>query len=184
MKKVKFITISIFAIALFASCSDDDVPEPVLPQEVITTLKLTLEPIGGGTDIVLEYRDLDADGPNPPVVDVSGNLVAGTSYNGAILLLNETVDPSENVTEEVDEEALEHQFFYTIGGDLDVATEYENFDADGNPLGTLLMLSAGEASSGTLTLTLRHEPNKPNTGLANAGGETDIEVTFNVAVVD
>jgi len=184
MKKVKFLTISIFAIALFASCSDDDVPETVLPQEVITTLRLTLEPIGGGTDIVLEYRDLDADGPNPPVVDVSGNLAAGTSYNGAILLLNETVDPPENVTEEVDEESLEHQFFYTLGGDLNVTTEYENFDTDGNPLGTELMLLAGEASSGTLTLTLRHEPNKPNSGLADAGGETDIEVTFDVAVVD
>ena len=46
------------------------------------------------------------------------------------------------------------------------------------------MLSTGEASSGTLTLTLRHEPNKPNSGLADAGGETDIEVTFDVAVVD
>ena len=184
MKKIKFLTISIFAIALFASCSDDDVPETVLPQEVITTLKLTLEPIGGGTDIVLEYRDLDADGPNPPVINVSGNLAAGSRYNGAILLLNETVDPPENVTEEVDEEALEHQFFYTLGGDLNVTTEYENFDVDGNPLGTELMLSAIEASSGTLTLTLRHEPNKPNTGLADAGGETDIEVTFDVAVVD
>jgi hypothetical protein len=184
MKKVKFLTISIFAIALFASCSDDDVPETVLPQEVITTLRLTLEPIGGGTDIVLEYLDLDADGPNPPVVIVSGNLAAGTSYNGTILLLNETVNPPENVTEEVDEENLEHQFFYTIGGDLNVTTEYENFDTDGNPLGTELMLSTGEASSGTLTLTLRHEPNKPNSGLADAGGETDIEVTFDVAVVD
>ena len=184
MKKVKFLTISIFAIALFASCSDDDVPETVLPQEVITTLRLTLEPIGGGTDIVLEYLDLDADGPNPPVVIVSGNLAAGTSYNGTILLLNETVNPPENVTEEVDGEALEHQFFYTLGGDLNVTTEYENFDTDGNPLGTELMLSTGEASSGTLTLTLRHEPNKPNSGLADAGGETDIEVTFDVAVVD
>ena len=184
MKKVKFLTISIFAIALFASCSDDDVPETVLPQEVITTLRLTLEPEGGGTDIVLEYLDLDADGPNPPVVIVSGNLAAGTSYNGTILLLNETVNPPENVTEEVDEENLEHQFFYTIGGDLNVTTEYENFDTDGNPLGTELMLSTGEASSGTLTLTLRHEPNKPNSGLADAGGETDIEVTFDVAVVD
>ena len=184
MKKAKFLIVSIFAIALFASCSDDDVPVAVLPQEVITTLRLTLETIGGGTDIVLEYLDLDADGPNPPVVIVSGNLAAGTSYNGTILLLNETVNPPENVTEEVDEENLEHQFFYTIGGDLNVTTEYENFDTDGNPLGTELMLSTGEASSGTLTLTLRHEPNKPNSGLADADGETDIEVTFDVAVVD
>lgn len=38
------------------------------------------------------------------------------------------------------------------------------------------------ASSGGLTFTLRHEPNKPNTGLENAGGETDIEVTFDIVV--
>jgi hypothetical protein len=37
-------------------------------------------------------------------------------------------------------------------------------------------------SSGTLTVTLRHEPTKPNTGLGDAGGETDIAATFNVTV--
>ena len=97
-------------------------------------------------------------------------------------MLNETESPAENVTEEIEEEDDEHQFFYTVGSGLDVATDYANFDGDGNPLGTLFVLNVGSASSGGLTFTLRHEPNKPNTGLENAGGSTDIEVTFDVTV--
>ena len=52
----------------------------------------------------------------------------------------------------------------------------------GNPVGLSFILSTSDASSGALTFTLRHEPNKPNSGLDNAGGETDIEITFNVTV--
>jgi len=183
MKNVKFLATAIFAAVLFVSCSnDDDTPEPVNEEEVITTLTLTLAPNGGGTPITLQTRDLDGDGPNAPVVTVSGNLATGVSYNGTIVLLNETVNPPENITKEVEAENLVHQFFYTIGSGLDVTTAYSNFDSEGNPLGTEFTLTAGAASSGTLTLTLRHEPTKPNTGLGDAGGETDIAATFNVTV--
>ncbi|MBT3871419.1 MAG: type 1 periplasmic binding fold superfamily protein [Flavobacteriaceae bacterium] len=182
MKKVKFLTISIFAIALFASCSDDDVPEPVNEEEVITTLTVTLD--SGSGSVVMQYQDLDGDGPDAGTVTVSGPLSANTSYDGSIVLLNETEDPAENVTEEIEEEDLDHQFFYTVGSGLDVTTEYTSFDSAGNELGLTFELNTAGASSGGLTFTLRHEPNKPNTGLADAGGETDIEVTFSVAVVD
>ena len=182
MKKVKFLTISIFAIALFASCSDDDVPEPVNEEEVITTLTVTLD--SGSGSVVMQYQDLDGDGPDAGTVTVSGTLKANTSYDGSIVLLNETEDPAENITEEIEEEDLDHQFFYTVGSGLDVTTEYTSFDSAGNELGLTFLLNTAGASSGGLTFTLRHEPNKPNTGLADAGGETDIEVTFDVAVVD
>ena len=182
MKKVKFLTISIFAIALFASCSDDDVPEPVNEEEVITTLTVTLD--SGSGSVVMQYQDLDGDGPDAGTVTVSGPLSANTSYDGSIVLLNETEDPAENVTEEIEEEDLDHQFFYTVGSGLDVTTEYTSFDSAGNELGLTFLLNTAGASSGGLTFTLRHEPNKPNTGLADAGGETDIEVTFDVAVVE
>ena len=182
MKKVKFLTISIFAIALFASCSDDDVPEPVNEEEVITTLTVTLD--SGSGSVVMQYQDLDGDGPDAGTVTVSGPLSANTSYDGSIVLLNETEDPAENITEEIEEEDLDHQFFYTVGSGLDVTTEYTSFDSAGNELGLTFLLNTAGASSGGLTFTLRHEPNKPNTGLADAGGETDIEVTFDVAVVD
>ncbi len=183
MKKVKFLSTAIFASLLVVSCSNnDDAPEPVNEEEVITTLTVTLSPNGGGTSITLQTRDLDGDGPNAPDVTVSGNLEAGVTYNGTLVLLNETVSPAENITEEVEDESVEHQFFFTAGAGLDVTTAYSNFDTDGNPLGTEFTVTAGTASSGTLTFTLRHEPTKPNTGLGDAGGETDIAATFSVTI--
>ncbi|TXD84513.1 type 1 periplasmic binding fold superfamily protein [Subsaximicrobium wynnwilliamsii] len=182
MRNLKFLATAIFATVLFVSCSnDDDTPEEVNEEEVITTLTVTLTPDGGGTPVTLQTRDLDGDGPDAPVI-TTGNLAAGVTYNGSIVLLNETETPAENITLEVEEEDDEHQFFYTIGGGLDVTTAYANFDGDGNPLGTQFTLTAGAVSSGTLTFTLRHEPMKPNTGLGDAGGETDIAASFNVMV--
>ncbi len=184
MNKLKFLTILFFTGLLFTACSNDDdsVPEIVNEDEVITTLIVSLSADGEAAPITLQTRDLDGDGPNPPVFTVSGNLAAGTTYNGTIAVLNETVSPPEDITEEVEEEADEHQFFYTVGSGLNVTTEYGNLDSDGNPLGTEFTLTTGEASSGTLTFTLRHEPKKPNTGLADAGGETDIAASFNVTI--
>ena len=185
---MKFLKYALLASTLiFASCSDDDdnTPDPVNEEEVITTLIVSLEMINGesGSDtVVMQYQDLDGDGPDAATVTVSGSLNANTVYDGSIVLLNETEMPAENITIEVEEEDDEHQFFYTVGSGLDVATEYANFDGDGNPLGTMFVLNVGSASSGGLTFTLRHEPNKPNTGLENAGGSTDIEVTFDVTV--
>ena len=184
MRKLIFLATVLFTTLLFVSCSkdDDSTPEPVNEDEVITTLTATLVPAGQGTTITLKSQDLDGDGPNAPVITVSGNLSAGVIYNGTIELLNEMESPAEDITEEVEEEDLDHQFFYTIGGGLDVTTSYENNDSEGNPLGTEFTLVAGAASSGALTFTLRHEPTKPNTGLDDAGGETDIAVTFNLTV--
>ena len=65
---------------------------------------------------------------------------------------------------------------------MDVTTSGENPDTEGNKLGTEFTLVAGAVSSGTLTFTLRHEPKKPNTGLEDAGGESDIIATFNIEV--
>lgn len=183
MKTVKFLSTTIFATALIFSCSSDDdsTPEPVLEEEVITTMTITLE-ADGQADVILQTQDLDGDGPDLPVVTVSGNLSSNTNYSGSITLLNETEDPAENMTEEIEEEDLAHQFFYSVGSGLDAQTDYNDADSEGNPLGLDFVLSTYSASSGSITFTLRHEPNKPNMGLEDAGGETDIEATFNVSI--
>ncbi len=185
MKILRLLSIFALSSLLFTACSDDDdTPDPVNEEEVITTMTITLSPQGGGTDITLQTQDLDGDGPNPPVVTVSGDLAANTTYDGSIVVLNETETPAEDITEEVEEEDDEHQFFYVIGGGLDATTAYGNFDGDGNPLGTEFTLTTGAASSGTIAITLRHEPKKPNDGtLADAGGETDITETFTVTIL-
>jgi len=182
MKKLYFLATVLFTI-LLASCSkDNETPEAVNEEELITTLKVTLVPVSEGNTIVLTTRDLDGDGPNEPVVTVSSNLTAGVAYNGTIELLDETKSPADNITEEVEEEADEHQFFYTIGSGLDVTATATNLDSEGNLLGTEFELTANTASSGSLTFTLRHEPTKPNDGLSSAGGETDIAATFSITV--
>ena len=184
---MKFFKYALLASTLiFASCSKDEpLPAPVNQEEVITTLTVMLEnsfDSGGSDTVVMQYQDLDGDGPDAATVTVSGPLSNNTAYDASIVLLNETEDPAENINEEIQEEDLDHQFFYTVGSGLDVTTEYNSFDSAGNPLGLDFYLVTAGASSGGLTFTLRHEPNKPNTGLENAGGETDIEVTFDVTV--
>ena len=183
MKNLKLLAAIFIFSTLLMSCSDDDddLP-PINEEELITTMTVTLVPNGGGTNVILKTVDLDGDGPNEPVITVSGPMTSGITYMGSIELLNESVDPAEDITEEVEEEAEEHQFFYTILGGLDATTEYENFDGDGNPLGTEFSLDAGDVSTGKLTFTLRHEPKKPNDGLVDAGGETDISATFDVTI--
>lgn len=182
MKINKFLPILLMLLVTVASCSKDDdpLPEAVNEEEVITTMEVTLT--SGASVITLKTQDLDGDGPNAPVVTVSGNLAAGTTYDGVMKFLNELESPAENITEEVEEEDLDHQVFFTVGSGLDVTTEYSNNDSAGNPLGTQFKLIAGSASSGNLTFTLVHEPTKPNTGLASAGGETDIDATFSITI--
>ncbi len=185
MKTFRISTLALITLvsSLFIACSsDDDTPIPVNEEEIITTLTLTLTPAAGGTAITLQTRDLDGDGPNAPVISISGDLAPMTTYNGTVVLLNETVTPADNITLEVIEEAEEHQFFYTTNASLDLTTSNFNLDANSNPLGTTFDLTTGAASTGTFTVTLRHEPTKPNTGLNDAGGETDISATFTVTI--
>ena len=168
---------------LFTACSDDYTPPAqVDEEEVITTLMVTLTSNTGQT-ITLNSQDLDGDGPNDPTISVSAPLSVATTYSGVIELFNETVSPAEPVHEEVAEESAEHQFFYTQGGNINVTTNYEDFDGNGNPLGLSFSLSTTSAGQGTMTFTLRHEPLKPNDGtLSGAGGETDLSVTFPITI--
>ena len=59
---------------------------------------------------------------------------------------------------------------------------YGDFDSNGNPVGTQFVLAPNAAGSGTITITLVHEPTKPNDGLDTAGGSIDIQTTFSVTV--
>lgn len=180
------VSILFLAALAFTACSDDDDPIPVNEEEVITTLTATLTPVGVGTTITLQTRDLDGEGPNAPVVTVSGPLAAGTTYNGNLELLNETETPAESINEEIEGEDDEHQFFFQASNSI-ATFDYLDFDGDDNPVGLEFTLTTGAAGTGSITITLRHEPNKDAAGVSegditNAGGETDITATFQVTV--
>jgi hypothetical protein len=183
MKNLKLIALLVIPVIFSTSCSNDDAP--VNEEEVITTVTTTL--VGGGQTITLTSRDLDGDGPNAPVVTISGNLVAGTTYTGSTRFLNELESPAEDITVEVEEEGADHQVFYQLPSTIGTVT-YTDTDTNGKPIGLNFTLVAGTSgSTGTLTVTLRHLPNKTASGVSggditNAGGNTDAAVNFSVAI--
>lgn len=185
MKSIKHVLVLASIIILAASCSDDD-PIAVNEEELITTVTVTLTSQNDGTEIVLNSVDLDGDGPDAPVVTVSGDLAANTIYTGATEVLNETENPAEDITEEVLEEGVDHQFFYTFSNGL-ASTAYTDSDDNGDPIGITFTLTTTDAGSESLTVSLIHEPNKSGSGvvdgsITNADGETDAEVTFALTI--
>lgn len=180
----KFLAIALISSLFFTACDKD---EPELPPEVelITTVTYTLVPLDGGATVTLNFVDLDGDGEMEPTI-MGGTLAANTTYIGSLDLLNELESPAESITEEVAEEDEDHQFFFssTVSG---LTISYGDQDADGNPIGLSNRLVTGGAASGSITVILRHEPDKSANGvsageIANAGGETDIEVSFPIEV--
>ncbi len=184
MKNLKIMALALTTIFTLNSCSNDD--SPVVEEELITTLTATF--VGGGQTITLTSRDLDGDGPNAPVITVSGNFAAETTYSGSVQFLNELENPAEDITEEIEEKDLEHQVFYQISNSLGNFT-YSDFDTNGNPLGLEFTFTTGaNPGTGSITITLRHLPNKNAVGvsdgnLTNAGGSTDVEVSFPITII-
>jgi hypothetical protein len=166
---------------LFSSC-DSDEPAPINQEELITTVEVTLTKVSTGDVRIYTFRDIDGDGGQDPSID---NIILdkNTNYTGSVRFLDESRSPIEDITVEVFEEATEHQLFYVVGADIDIL--YTDLDSDGNPLGLETAISVGDISEFNegFKIILRHEPNKAASGVSdgditNAGGETDVEVTF------
>jgi len=144
----------------------------------------TLTPASGGSAVQLVYKDLDGDGGSAPVV-ANGNLQSETAYSGTLELLNETETPAGNLTEEIEEEGDEHQFFFS--STTNTTVQYNDTDVNGKPVGIETLLITGDAGTGKLKIVLRHQPDKnasgvPEGNITNAGGETDIEIEFDVTI--
>jgi hypothetical protein len=159
---------------------------PPNEQELITTVLLVFESLDGTQTSTFSWRDLDGDGGNPPVIETEP-LLAGTAYRMHVQVLDESnPDAVEDITEEIAAEDEEHQFFFIVAG-AEATFSYGDADANGNPVGLETLWSTGAASAGTLRVVLRHELNKDAPGVSdgditNAGGDTDVDVTFPLVV--
>jgi len=187
MKLTNKFLLALFAVLFISvtSCKDDDDIVDPPEEELITDLVYTLTSTSGAT-VVLSFSDPDGDGGNAPTI-TGGTLSANTTYTGAIVLTNASETPAEDITAEVKEEDEDHQFFFSASSGLNVSFAYADQDADNNPVGLASTITTGDASTGTMTVVLRHEPAKDASGvsdgnISNAGGETDIEVTFDVTI--
>jgi hypothetical protein len=169
---------------LITSCEKDTAEEN--QEEVITTMKLTFVPVGGGATLTYQFDDPDGPGGTAPTQDEIV-LAPAKTYNVSIQLLNKTVTPAEDITTEVKEEADAHRFYYENSPGSSITITGLDNDPNGVPLGVTSTWTTGAAANGSLKVTLRHyaavPPNKAIGDLVNSTkSNTDAEVIFTTKV--
>lgn len=171
----------------FTSCTKDPVVEN--QEELITSLTVTFIPDGGGQNVNFSFLDEDGNGGKIAEINTSGELKPGLVYTVTAKFGNASVVPAKDITTEINEEAADHQVFYVFGNGLQesVTQEYLDTDINGFPVGLKMRMTPSKSGLGTMTVLLRHLPDKAASGVkegnpANAGGETDVQVEFPVKI--
>lgn len=188
-----------FVTLLLSACGDPGGGEDA--NELISRVDLTFAPATGPA-LTFQFDDDDGDGGSPGMSQAI-TLAAGTTYELMVSFVNALETTPEDITQEVRDEAIEHQVFFTGSAVVGPATSntvgplthrYSDTDDNGLPIGltSTIMTSAG---TGDLVITLRHmPPEEPPQkaadsamgvaagGFAAIGGSTDAQVTFAVTV--
>jgi hypothetical protein len=169
---------------VFSACKKDKTEEN--EEEVITTVALTFLAQGSTTPLVYTYDDADGPGGSNPVInDIV--LAPNKTYSVSIAFLNKTVNPVENITEEVEEENKAHRIYYQPSAGVNLAVSNLNNDDSGLPLGLTSTWTTTAASTGTIKITLRHYAAEPPNKAANdpvdsPKSSTDADPVFTVKV--
>ena len=163
-------------------------PTPVEPnaEEVITTMKLTFVPVGGGATLTYQFDDPDGPGGTIPTKDEIV-LAPSRSYNVTVQILNKTATPAEDITTEIQAESDAHRFYYEPSTTSNINISGLDNDGNGVPLGITGTWSTGNGSTGTLKITLRHYPGTPpgkeiSDPVNSSKSNSDIEVEFNTKI--
>ena len=188
MKTSKFFISALFCLALvtsFTSCSDDDDPEPVNEEELITNLTLTFTNTANNDEVVMTSVAPDGLEEGATTENVTGSFTAGATYELTLALVNASETPAEDVLNgDIIPEADEHFFVYAVSNGLDMTMTRDGDDVDGpdgSKLGVNTTWVANSAGTGNLQIILVHEPGSVDDsdefGSATGGSE-DFNITF------
>jgi hypothetical protein len=192
LRKVSLYLVALLAFG-FASCESED-PEKENEGEVITDVTLNFQELNASNALVgsvLSFKASDPQGievgKTPTVQSIT--LTKGKKYQMTIEVKNSI--ENEDITKEILEEAAEHQFFF-LGQVFDSSFfSIQYADAGGVALGlkTIVTVSSSTGTNNSnMRVVLRHDLNKSFPGassptfanFAQAGGETDLDITFPV----
>lgn len=183
IQKITKASLFLFLAATFmVGCKkDDDAPKPssstppANEEELITTVKITfVDTAGVEPNVVVFFRDPDGDGGNAPTQFDTIRLAANSVYNANLEVLDESKNPVENITTEIQEEADEHIFCFTP---TNVNLSIIRTDSDGTyEIGLASQWTVGNASIGTTQVVLKHQPGVKDGTCAP--GDTDVELNF------
>jgi len=179
-KLTRALLAMILTSTLFTACKKDTIEEN--DNEVITTMKLTFVPVGGGSSQTFQFRDADGPGGAAPTQDQI-ILAPSKTYNVTIQLLNETVSPADDITLEVEAESDAHRFYYAPTAGSNITISGLNNDPNGVPVGISSVWTTRGVATGKVTVTLRHFPGTPpgketSDPVDSPKSTTDIEVVF------
>lgn len=179
--KINKIALLILSSGLILSaCKKDnnDVKNPsnTNEEELITTLKFSfIDTDSPYNQTVFQYRDVDGLGGNVPSIDTI-KLDTGKTYFVSLLLLDESKNPIDTISNEILEESKDHLFIYEIPSNIAITiNDYDNNNPP-LPLGLRTSWAVLNSGSGNFKLTLKHQP-----GIKNGDptrGETDVEVVM------
>lgn len=183
--KNKIIVLILALVSILSACKKDDNnvanPNPINEEELITTVSLSFNSNAFPTlPVVYSYRDLDGIGGNAPTVDTI-KLSRNTIYMLKLYFLDESKNPTVDISEEVAEEANDH--LVVFGTDTNYL-KVDITDLDTNTPALPLGLNSSVTTKGpiqtTLRVTLKHQPGIKN-GDPNLG-DTDVEVVYPVVI--
>lgn len=181
----------------FSSCESED-PIQENDGEVITDVTLTFQELDGSNNPVgtpFSFKASDPEGietgATPTVEDVV--LTKGKKYRMSIEVYNSIA--GEDITEEILEEGDEHQFFFLGSAFTSNALQIAYDDPSGELIGlrNIVTVSSSPGTNNALIqVILRHDLDKDYPGATNpnfqtyvqAGGETDLDITFPLVIND
>lgn len=179
MKTIRWITLLIISAVLISACKKDqnkvDAPAQTNNEELITTFIISFYD-SAGTQLITkaQFKDIDGEGGNTPTVFDSIRLNKNSIFNASIILLNESVTPTDTISNEVKEESADHIFCFTLSN---VNIDIVRTDTDGTyELGLKSKWTTGSVSNGSVKIKLKHQPESKNGTCIP--GETDIELDF------
>lgn len=174
--------LALMGAATFTSCKKDK-PEDN-EGELITTLKLTFTEQGTTDGLTFFYRDPDGEGGEEPTTHDEIKLKPGKQYNCVLSFLNESVVPTEDMTQEIAAEGHDHQIYFEPDPTSLVTVTNLNIDANGLPVGlTSTWTTAGADANGKIRISLKHKPGQKAAGDPVSKGETDVELDFVLKIV-
>lgn len=125
------------------------------------------------------FRDPDGPGGTPPVKFDTIRLAPFKTYKVSVLLLDETKNPVDSVSEEIWKERNDHQLFFNYNT-ISINAVYLDADDKGYPVGLSTKWRTGSAGKGTSQVRLKHQVGVKNG--TDIPGETDIDVSFQTTI--
>jgi hypothetical protein len=184
MKKVTivFAGACFMLMMLIHSCKKEEtaVAPPAPGNEFLTTVQLVITNSSNPADVqTRSVKQL----PGQPI-DYSNatlSLKKNSTYNIVVKFLDETKTPAGNVTDDIYARRNYHLVCFTVtGANLTVTRTDLDTNTPALPVGLSDNFVTTGASTGSLNLQLRHQPNSKNGDCAPGSSDADVDFPVNV----